>query len=81
MSIPLHRLKKQVGEGRYVVDDELVAEAIIVRIQLNRMIRGCAAFPTDGMPPHVRSFRRAPHACSFRLTRTRTSRVPLALLV
>jgi hypothetical protein len=81
MNTPLNRLKTQVGEGRYVVDDERVAEAIIVRIQLQRMIRACAVFPTDAPPPHVRSFRRAPHACSFRLAHTRTSRVSLALFV
>jgi len=80
MRTSLNDLKQLVSEDRYAVDDELVAEAIIVHIQRQRAGRACAVFPTDQpTPPRIRSFRRASHARSFRLARSRahSSRIPL----
>jgi hypothetical protein len=81
MSNRLHNLKQSVSEGHYVVDDGLVAEAVMDRIQLHRAVSACAVFPSDPTPPRVRSFRRASHARSFRLTRTRTRQSRLVQFV
>jgi len=81
MSTPLHHLKELVSEGRYEVDEELVAEAIITRIQRHRAVRASAVVPTATPPPRVRSFRRAAHARSFHLVRSRGPQSPMVQFV
>jgi hypothetical protein len=58
-------LKQLVRESLYVVDEEAVARAILLRATLRAMIPG-ARFPSDLRTPPVRSFRRTRDARSFR---------------
>lgn len=67
-------LVKLVRDGMYVVDEQAVAEAILLRGAARRLVPGIT-FPGE-TKPKVRSFRRAEHARSFRLADARR-RTPL----
>lgn len=65
----MHRaqlIRKLVLDSQYVIDEHLVASAIIARAGARTLIAG-VAFRNDTPPqPPVRSFRPSSHARSFR---------------
>jgi hypothetical protein len=58
-------LRQLVLDSQYVVDERLVASAIVVRVMARRMVPQ-AEFRNDAPDPQVRSFRPSKHARSFR---------------
>ena len=53
-------------DGKYPIDERLIAEAIVARARLRQMV---PAVEFAGDRTEIRSFRRDPSARSFRLTR------------
>ncbi|WP_249010076.1 hypothetical protein [Conexibacter sp. DBS9H8] len=68
MESHLRNLRRLIEEEMYVVDEPLVAEAIVARAAVHALVAR-ASFASDLRPPVVRSFRRDNHARSFRLER------------
>lgn len=58
-------LRQLVLDSQYVIDEHLVAAAILTRAATRRIV-GEAAFRNDVCGPHVRSFRPSTHVRSFR---------------
>jgi hypothetical protein len=58
-------LRQLVLDSQYVIDEEILAEAIVARAATRRLVSG-AAFRNDVRGPQVRSFRPSRHARSFR---------------
>jgi hypothetical protein len=73
MSASLLQLKRMISEGRYEVDDDLLAETIMARIGLHGTVSARARFPAAPVIQRVRSFHCDRHARSFRLARNRVS--------
>jgi hypothetical protein len=68
MNDHLRTLQRLIDEGMYVIDAGMVADAIIARGKVNAAVAN-VGFRPAAAPPPVRSFRRDPHARSFRLER------------
>jgi hypothetical protein len=61
-----HLIRKLVLDSQYVIDEHLIAGAILARARTRSLI-GAAGFRNDIVaPPQVRSFRPSTHARSFR---------------
>jgi len=58
-------IRKLVLDSQYVIDEHVIARAILTRAALRGMIAD-ARFRNDPPAPRVRSFRPSPHARSFR---------------
>jgi len=58
-------LRQLVLDSQYVIDEEILAEAIVARAATRRLVSG-AVFRNDMRCPQVRSFRPSRHARSFR---------------
>jgi hypothetical protein len=58
-------IRKLVLDSQYVVDEDLVATAIVVRARVRRLVAD-AAFRNECREPRVRSFRPTKQARSFR---------------
>jgi hypothetical protein len=65
-------LRQLIGDGMYVVDERIVAAAVLARAGVNATVAG-ASFRSTAEPSPIRSFRRDPSARSFRLARTHTT--------
>jgi hypothetical protein len=61
----LRHLQQLVLDAQYVVDEDAVAEAILVRALARRLVPE-VEFRSDRRDARVRSFRPAPNARSFR---------------
>jgi hypothetical protein len=61
-------LRELVREGLYVVPDGDLAEAIVTRARARQVVPGLRLRSPGFIRPRVRSFRRDPHARSFRLS-------------
>jgi len=70
-------LRQLVLDSRYVVDEQMVAGAIVARAMTRRMVAE-SAFRNDVRLPPVRSFRPSKQARSFRPCRFQTSRLDRA---
>jgi hypothetical protein len=68
MNSHLRLLKQLIADGMYVVDEEMVANAIVARANV-RLTVANSSFRSEVRPPQVRSFRRENEARSFRLER------------
>jgi hypothetical protein len=68
MNSHLRALKQLIDDGMYGVDDRAVAEAILARATVHATVPN-VSFRSEPTAPLVRSFRRDPHARSFRLER------------
>lgn len=68
-------LRQLVLDSQYVVDDELVAAAILARGS-TRSLLADAAFRNDARGPQVRSFRPTKQARSFRPCNLQPARAP-----
>ena len=64
-------LKQLVADGHYVVDENAIAEAMLLRSAARQMLPDVTFRSTPRSAPQVRSFRPHPGAQSFRLTRGR----------
>lgn len=61
-----HLIRKLVLDSQYVIDEQIVASAIVARATTRSLIGG-AAFRNDSAARHpVRSFRPTSHVRSFR---------------
>ncbi|MFI4990250.1 MAG: hypothetical protein ACHQHO_04975 [Solirubrobacterales bacterium] len=61
-----HLIRELVLDSQYVIDEHIVASAILARATTRSLIGG-AAFRNDSPAPHsVRSFRPTSHVRSFR---------------
>jgi hypothetical protein len=58
-------LRQLVLDSQYVLDEQVLAEAIVARATTRCLVPG-AAFRNDLRGPQVRSFRPSRHARSFR---------------
>jgi hypothetical protein len=65
-------LRQLVLDSHYVVDEHLVAAAILARSATRRLV-GEASFRNDTLPAAVRSFRPSAQARSFRPCTQRSS--------
>jgi hypothetical protein len=61
----IRHLRQLVRDAQYVVDEEVVADAIIARARARRLVAG-VVFRNDRSDVPVRSFRPSAHARSFR---------------
>ena len=68
MNSHLRLLKQLIADGMYVVDEALLADAIMARASV-RLTVANTSFRSEVRPPQVRSFRREDQARSFRLER------------
>jgi hypothetical protein len=59
------QLRQLVLDSQYVIDEHLVAAAILTRADTRRLV-GQAVFRNDVGGPQVRSFRPSTHVRSFR---------------
>ena len=71
-------IRQLVLDSQYVIDEEIVAAAILAR-GVARSLVGEAAFRNDAREPHVRSFRPTREARSFRPCNLPTAREGRAL--
>jgi hypothetical protein len=68
MNSNLRLLKQLIDDGMYVVDEQLVAGALLARASVRATVAN-VSFRSEVRPPRVRSFRPENNARSFRLER------------
>ncbi len=68
MNSHLRLLKQLIDDGMYVVDEWLVADALLARASVRATVAN-VSFHSELRPPQLRSFRREASARSFHLER------------